>query len=41
MNSFIESRLREVINNGGIYMLPLGYNPLGITYNLTLLKEHG
>lgn len=39
--NFTQSRLREVTNEGGIYMLPLGYNALGITYNKTLLEEHG
>lgn len=39
--NFTQSRLREVTHEGGIYMLPLGYNALGITYNKTLLEEHG
>ena len=39
--NYSQSRLREVTNNGGVYMLPLGYNALGITYNKTLLEEHG
>lgn len=39
--NFTQSRLREVTYNGGVYMLPLGYNALGITYNKTLLEEHG
>ena len=39
--NYAQSRLREVTNNGGVYMLPLGYNALGITYNKTLLEEHG
>lgn len=39
--NFTQSRLREVTNNGGVYMLPLGYNALGITYNKTLLEKHG
>ena len=39
--SYTQSRLREVTYDGGIYMLPLGYNALGITYNKTLLEEHG
>lgn len=38
---YAQSRLREVTYNGGVYMLPLGYNALGITYNKTLLEEHG
>ena len=39
--NFAQSRLREVTYEGGVYMLPLGYNALGITYNKTLLEEHG
>lgn len=39
--NFTQSRLREVTNNGGVYMLPMGYNALGITYNKTLLEKHG
>ena len=38
---YVQSRLREVTLNGGIYMLPMGYNALGITYNKTLLDENG
>ena len=40
-DAFAQSRLREVTLNGGIYMLPLAYNPLGITYNKTLLDKNG
>ncbi|WP_455501963.1 extracellular solute-binding protein [Gemmiger sp.] len=39
--NYTQSRLREVTNNGAIYMLPLGYNALGITYNKTLLEKNG
>ena len=39
--NFVQSRLREVTYNGAVYMLPLSYNALGITYNKTLLEEHG
>lgn len=39
--SYVQSRLREVTYNGGIYMLPMGYNALGITYNKTLLEKNG
>lgn len=39
--NFTQSRLREVTWNGGIYMLPLSYNALGITYNKTLLEKNG
>ena len=41
VGNYTQSRLREVTNNGGVYMLPLGYNALGITYNKTLLEKHG
>lgn len=39
--NYAQSRLREVTYDGGVYMLPLGYNALGITYNKTLLEKHG
>ena len=39
--NFAQSRLREVTYEGGVYMLPIGYNALGITYNKTLLEKHG
>lgn len=39
--NFVQSRLREVTYEGGVYMLPLGYNALGITYNKTLLEKNG
>lgn len=39
--NFVQSRLREVTYDGGVYMLPLGYNALGITYNKTLLEKNG
>lgn len=39
--NYTQSRMREVTYNGGVYMLPLGYNALGITYNKTLLEKHG
>ena len=38
---YVQSRLREVTLDGGIYMLPMGYNALGITYNKTLLDKNG
>lgn len=39
--NYTQSRLREVTNEGAVYMLPLGYNALGITYNKTLLEKNG
>ena len=38
---FVQPRLSEVTYDGGIYMLPLAYNAMGITYNKTLLEENG
>lgn len=40
-DNFTQSRLREVTYNGGIYMLPMTYNAIGITYNKTLLDKNG
>lgn len=40
-DNFTQSRLREVTYEGGIYMLPLAYNAMGITYNETLLEANG
>ena len=40
-NAYAEARLRDVSDNGAIYLLPAYYSCLGITYNKTLLKEHG
>ena len=39
--NFVQSRLREVTYQGAVYMLPLSYNALGITYNRTLLEKNG
>lgn len=40
-NNYAEARLRDVSDNGAIYLLPLAYNCTGITYNKTLLEKHG
>lgn len=40
-DNFTDQRLREVTDDGHIYMLPLYYSVLWITYNKTLLDEHG
>ena len=40
-DNYVESRLKDVSDEGAIYMLPSTYNCFGITYNKTLLKEHG
>ena len=39
--NYTQSRLREVTYEGGVYMLPLSYNALGITYNKSLLERMG
>ena len=38
-DNYVESRLRDVFDNGAIYLLPSTYNCYGITYNKTLLKN--
>ena len=40
-DNYVESRLQDVFDNGAIYLLPSTYNCFGITYNKTLLREHG
>lgn len=40
-DNYVESRLQDVFDNGAIYLLPSVYNCYGITYNKTLLREHG
>ncbi len=40
-DDYVESRLQDVFDNGAIYLLPSVYNCYGITYNKTLLQEHG
>ena len=40
-DNYVESRLRDVTDNGAIYMLPSTYNCYGITYNKTLMEKHG
>lgn len=39
--NYVQSRIREVTYDGGVYMLPMGYNAIGITYNKTLLEKNG
>lgn len=41
MDRYVAARLQEVTVDGAVYMLPLAYNCLGITYNKTLLDENG
>ena len=38
---YVQSRLREVTDDGAVYMLPLYYSCFGITYNKTLLEKNG
>ena len=40
-DNYVESRLQDVFDGGAIYLLPSAYNCYGITYNKTLLREHG
>ena len=40
-SEYSEAQLREVTDDGAIYMLPTYYDCLGITYNKTLLEENG
>ena len=40
-DNYVESRLKEVSDDGAIYMLPSAYNCFGITYNKTLLEKYG
>ena len=40
-DNYVESRLKEVSDEGALYMLPSLYNCYGITYNKTLLEKNG
>ena len=40
-DNYVESRLKDVSDDGALYMLPSLYNCYGITYNKTLLEQHG
>lgn len=40
-DNYVSARLREVTVDGSIYMLPLSYSCIGITYNKTLLEKNG
>ena len=40
-DNYASARLREVTDNGAIYMLPSYYDCIGITYNKTLLEKNG
>ena len=38
-DNYVESRLKDVSDDGALYMLPSLYNCYGITYNKTLLEK--
>lgn len=40
-DNYVQARLREVTVDGAVYMLPLAYSCIGVTYNKTLLDENG
>ena len=40
-SQYSQARLRDVTDKGAIYMLPIYYDCLGITYNKTLLEKNG
>lgn len=40
-DNFVQARLREVTVDGAVYMLPLSYSCIGVTYNKTLLDANG
>ncbi len=40
-SAYSEAQLRDVTDDGAIYMLPTYYDCIGITYNKTLLEENG
>ena len=39
-DNYTEARLRDVTDNGAIYLLPMYYDYIGITYNKTILEEN-
>ena len=41
INEYSTSMLNALDQNGSIYLLPSGYTVAGITYNKTLMEEHG
>lgn len=40
-SQYSEARLRDVTEDGAVYLLPTYYDCIGITYNKTLLEKHG
>lgn len=41
LDNYVDARLSDVTDHGAVYMLPMAYNCLGITYNKTLLDKNG
>lgn len=41
LDNYVPARLNDVTVEGSVFMLPLAYNCLGITYNKTLLDKNG
>lgn len=41
LSKYSEARLKEVADDGKIYMIPTYYDCVGITYNKTLLEKNG
>lgn len=39
--NYVPARIREVNENGSVYLLPNYYSAMGITYNKKILKENG
>lgn len=39
--NYVPARLREVNENGSVYLLPSYYSAMGITYNKKILKDNG
>lgn len=40
-DNYVQARLRDVTVNNSVYMIPLVYSCLGVTYNKTILEENG
>ena len=40
-DNYVQARLREVTVDGAVYMLPLPYSCIGVTYNKSLLEKNG
>ena len=40
-NNYTDARLRELMDDGALYLLPAYYNCYGITYNKKILEDNG